>query len=191
MFAQNISGHPATGPAARIYPIIGLRTKQPLLCFVTLQEYMKKTKTYLHERFASKDADANDAYLAKLRELANTHPELKNEYDTFRIYQAGFTNGVLNQVEAFYNMIINVRTHDEEKDGPFYRPEFEGVDGISYGKQTKFQDMTKQQFIDWVNTMAVNGDCPVGHWEDNEWGGLTYVFDKSHIKPKDIVKEND
>ena len=47
--------------------------------------------------------------------------------------------------------------------------------------------MTKQQFIDWVNTMAVNGDCPVGHWEDNEWGGLTYVFDESLVKPKDIM----
>ena len=87
-------------------------------------------------------------------------------------------------------MILNVRTHKEE-DGPFYRPEFEGVDGISFGKQTKFKDMTKQQFIDWVNTMAVNGDCPVGHWEDNGWGGLTYVFDKSLIKPKDIMSEND
>jgi len=51
--------------------------------------------------------------------------------------------------------------------------------------------MTKKQFIDWVNTKAVNGDCPVGYWEDNEWGGLTYVFDKSLIKPKDIINDND
>ena len=133
-----------------------------------MSKQQKRNKSYLHERFASKDPDENDKYLFKLRELANIHPELKNEYETFRIYQAGFTNGVLNQVEAFYNMILNVRTHKEE-DGPFYRPEFEGVDGISFGKQTKFKDMNKQQFIDWVNTMAVNGDCPFGHWEDNDW----------------------
>ena len=155
-----------------------------------MSKQQKRNKSYLHERFASKDPDENDKYLFKLRELANIHPELKNEYETFRIYQAGFTNGVLNQVEAFYNMILNVRTHKEE-DGPFYRPEFEGVDGISYGKQTKFKDMNKQQFIDWVNTMAVNGDCPVGHWEDNDWGGLTYVFDESLVKPKDIIEDED
>ena len=41
----------------------------------------------MHERFASKDPDENDKYLFKLRELANIHPELKNEYETFRIYQ--------------------------------------------------------------------------------------------------------
>ena len=155
-----------------------------------MSKQQKRNKSYLHELFSSKDPDENDKYLFKLRELAYIHPELKNEYETFRIYQAGFTNGVLNQVEAFYNMILNVRTHKEE-DGPFYRPEFEGVDGISFGKQTKFKGMNKQQFIDWVNTMAVNGDCPVGHWEDNEWGGLTYVFDESLVKPKDIIEDED
>ena len=51
--------------------------------------------------------------------------------------------------------------------------------------------MNIQQFIDWVNTMAVNGDCPVGHWEDNEWGGLTYVFDESLGKPKDIIEDEE
>ncbi len=51
--------------------------------------------------------------------------------------------------------------------------------------------MTKQQFIDWVDTMAVNGDCPIGHWKDNEWGGLTYVFDESLVKQKDIVYDKD
>ena len=148
----------------------------------------KRNKTYLHERFASSDPDENDRYLFKLRELANDHPELRSEYESFRIYQAGFTNGVLNQVEAFYDMILNARTHDEEKDGPFYRPEFENVDGISYGNQTKFRNMSKQDFVDWVNTMAVNGDCPIGHWQENEWGGLTYVFDKSLFKPQDNIE---
>ena len=140
---------------------------------------MTKNKTYLHERFASNDADENDRYLSKLRELADNHPELRSEYETFRIYQAGFTNGVLNQVEAFYDMIGKVKTYDEEKDGPFHRPEFENVDGISFGNQTKFNGMSKQEFVDWVNTMAVNGDCPMGQWIENEWRGLTFVFDKS------------
>ena len=147
---------------------------------------MTKNKTYLHDRFASNDADENDRYLSKLRELAENHPELRGEYETFRIYQAGFTNGVLNQVEAFYDMIGKVKTYDEEKDGPYHRPEFENVDGISFGNQTKFNGMSKQDFVDWVNTMAVNGDCPMGQWIENEWRGLTFVFDKSLFTQADI-----
>ena len=53
-----------------------------------MSKQQKRNKSYLHERFASKDPDENDKYLFKLRELANIHPELKNEYETFRIYQA-------------------------------------------------------------------------------------------------------
>ena len=140
---------------------------------------MKKNKSYLHERFASKDAEENDRYLFKLRELANDHPELRSEYESFRIYQAGFTNGVLNQVEAFYDMIGKVKTYDEEKDGPFHRPEFENVDGISFDNQTKFKGMTQDQFIDWIDNMVRNGDLPKGKWIEDTVNGLTYHFDKS------------
>ena len=148
-----------------------------------------KNKKFLFERFASDDATENDLYLKGLKELADQHPELRSEYETFRIFQAGFTNGCLQQVRSFYNMILNVKDHKEE-DGEFYRPEFEGVDCIAFNRQTKFKNMTKQEFVDWVNTMAHNGDIPKGTWCEYEDDGLKFVFNKS-LMPNDIPVEKE
>ena len=151
-----------------------------------MSKQQKKSKPYLHESFASNDAEENDLYLKGLKELADQHPELRNEYETFRIYQAGFTNGCLNQVRSFYNMMLNVKTHKEE-DGEFFRPEFEGVDCIAFDKQTKFKNMTREQFITWINTMAKNGDIPKGEWFEYQNEGLKYVFNDS-IMPEDLAE---
>ena len=67
---------------------------------------MKKEKHkehYFKDQF-SQDAEENDRYLFKLRKLSKNHPEIRPEYESFRVYQAGFANGVLNQVETWIRM---------------------------------------------------------------------------------------
>ena len=66
-----------------------------------MSKQQKRSKPYLHESFASNDAEENDLYLKGLKELADQHPELRNEYETFRIYQAGLPMVVLIKSEVF------------------------------------------------------------------------------------------
>ena len=157
-----------------------------MLCFATLAVgSMKKKKAhYLKDQY-SQDSFENDAYLLKLRELAKDHPEIKPEYESFRIYQAGFTNGVLNQCREFYHLIAQgIQNDKDNKRDPegnleIEREWFEGADGISFDNQTKFKGMTQDQFIDWIDSMVLNGDLPKGKWIENTVNGLTYHFDKS------------
>ena len=75
---------------------------------------MKKKKAhYLKDQY-SQDSFENDAYLLKLKELAEDHPEIKPEYESFRIYQAGFTNGVLHQCREFYRLIAQGIQNDKD-----------------------------------------------------------------------------
>ena len=39
--------------------------------------------------------------------------------------------------------------------------------------------MTQDQFIDWIDSMVLNGDLPKGKWIEDTVNGLTYHFDKS------------
>jgi hypothetical protein len=136
----------------------------------------------------SRDADENDSYLAKMEELAKDHPEIKPELHDFRIYQAGFTNGVLNQVKTFYEMVGQVKHLDEnleaQADREFLRDEFEGVDCISFKNQTIFTpNITLPQFSTFIDQMAVKKEIPKGYWGDDEAeeGNIIYWFDRSHI----------
>ena len=144
-----------------------------------------KKSSYLKDRF-SKDAEENDAYLFRLRELAKDHPEIRPEYESFCTYQAGFANGVLNQVETWIRMSEEMKQHDKEKE--YFRDFFKGADGITYDKAT-FLNITEEQFIDWVNQMAEDGYIPQGEWQDyeNQWGGATYKYNKSFV---DELKPN-
>ena len=147
---------------------------------------MKKKKSYLKDQYP-KDSIENDKYLLKLRELARNHPEIRPEYESFRVYQAGFSNGVLNQVETWIRMSEEIKQHNKEKE--YYRDFFNGADGIVYNKTTFF-NFTEEEFINWVNKMVEDGKIPQGEWQDyeNQWGGLTYKFHKSFIdelKPKE------
>ena len=150
---------------------------------------MKKEKHkehYFKDQF-SQDAEENDRYLFKLRKLAKDHPEIRPEYESFCIYQAGFANGVLNQIENWIRMSEEIKQHNKEKE--YYRDFFNGADGIVYNK-TIFFNFTEEEFINWVNKMVEDGKIPQGEWQDyeNQWGGLTYKFHKSFIdelKPKE------
>ena len=140
---------------------------------------MKKKKSYIKDQYP-KDSIENDKYLLKLRELAKNHPQIRPEYESFRVYQAGFANGVLNQVETWIRMSEEIKQHNKEKE--YYRDYFNGADGIAYNKTTFF-NFTEVQFINWVDQMAKDGYIPQGEWQDyeNQWGGLTYKFHKSFI----------
>lgn len=151
---------------------------------------MKKSKL-IKDQY-SRDADENDSYLAKMEEIAKDHPEIRPELDSFRIYIAGFTNGVLKQVKEFYSMIEGVKEFDgseEEKKGKqFLRDSFECVDGISFKAATKFKPkITLEMFIDNIDQMRAAGEIPKGTWEDE-----TYIFDKSHFNDwrHEIIEED-
>ena len=146
---------------------------------------MKKEKHkehYFKDQF-SQDAEENDRYLFKLRKLAKDHPELKTEYECFRYYQAGFTNGVLSQILALRRGFAEMKEHDKEKE--YCREFYNGADGIAFSQQTKFKGITKEQFIEWVDQMAESGDILQGEWQDNEWLGLTFVFNKSFVETEE------
>ena len=77
---------------------------------------------------------------------------------------------------------------EQNKEKEFYRCFFNGADGIAY-KKTTFFNFTELEFINWVDQMAKDGYIPQGEWQDfqNQWGGLTYKFNKSFVdelKPK-------
>ena len=154
---------------------------------------MKKKKSNYAKDEYSRDAMENDKYLLKLREVAKNHPEIIPEYKNFCTYQAGFTNGVLHQIENYILMAEEMKDLKEQnKEKEFYRCFFNGADGISYNKTTFF-NFTEVQFINWVDQMAKDGYIPQGEWQDfqNQWGGLTYKFNKSFVdelKPKEKKK---
>ena len=145
------------------------------------------TKSKLIKDQYSNDADKNDEHLRALEEIAKDHPEIKPELHDFRIFLAGFTNGVLNQVKTFYEMVGQVKHLDEsneaQADREFLRDEFEGVDCISYKNQTIFTpSITKPQFSTFIDEMACREEIPKGYWGDDESeDGFTYWFDRSHI----------
>ena len=63
---------------------------------------------------------------------------------------------------------------------PFYTVEIENqLDTVSYENQKKFKGMTQDQFIDWIDSMVLNGDLPKGKWIEDTVNGLTYHFNKS------------
>jgi len=146
----------------------------------------EKHKEYYFKDQFSQDAEKNDRYLFKLQQLADNHPELRTEYECFRYYQAGFTNGVLGQILALRRGFEEMKEHDKEKE--YFRDFFKGADGITYDKAT-FLNITEEQFIDWVNQMAEDGYIPQGEWQDyeNQWGGATYKYNKSFV---DELKPN-
>ena len=150
---------------------------------------MKKKKSNYAKDEYSRDAMENDKYLLKLREVANNHPEILPEYKNFIIYQAGFANGVLHQIENYILMAEEMKAlKEQEQEEEFFRPFFNGADGIAYNKTTFF-NYTEVEFINWVDQMAEEGKIPQGEWQDfqNQWGGLTYKFNKSFVdelKPK-------
>jgi len=75
----------------------------------------KKTKkSYIKDQYP-KDSIENDKYLLKLRELAKNHPEIIPEYKNFCTYQAGFTNGVLHQIENYILMAEEMKDLKEQK----------------------------------------------------------------------------
>jgi|TARA_B100000315_G_scaffold9321_1_gene9186 hypothetical protein len=143
----------------------------------------EKHKEYYFKDQFSQDADENDRYLFKLQQLADAHPELRTEYECFRYYQAGFTNGVLSQILALRRGFEEMKDHDKEKE--YAREFYNGADGICFDQQTKFKELTKEQFIEWVDHMAAKGDIPQGEWQDNEWLGLTFVFNKSFVESEE------
>ena len=148
----------------------------------------KKTKkSYIKDQYP-KDSIENDKYLLKLRKLAKNHPEIIPEYKNFCTYQAGFTNGVLHQVENYIRMCEEIKQHNKEKE--YYRDFFNGADGIVYNKTTFF-NFTEEEFINWVNKMVEDGKIPQGEWQDfqNQWGGLTYKFNKSFVDELKLKKK--
>ena len=143
----------------------------------------EKHKEYYFKDQFSQDADENDRYLFKLQQLADDHPELRTEYECFRYYQAGFTNGVLSQILALRRGFEEMKDHDKEKE--YAREFYNGADGICFDQQTKFKGLTREQFIEWVDHMAAKGDIPQGEWQDNECLGLTFVFNKSFVESEE------
>ena len=74
----------------------------------------KKTKkSYIKDQYP-KDSIENDKYLLKLRKLAKNHPEIIPEYKNFCTYQAGFTNGVLHQIENYILMAEQMKDLKEQ-----------------------------------------------------------------------------
>ena len=122
----------------------------------------EKHKEYYFKDQFSQDAEENDRYLFKLQQLADAHPELRTEYECFRYYQAGFTNGVLGQILAIRRGFEEMKEHDKEKE--YAREFYNGADGICFDQQTKFKGLTREQFIEWVDHMAAKGDIPQGEW---------------------------
>ena len=75
------------------------------------------------------------------------------------------------------------KEHDKEKE--YAREFYNGADGICYDQQRKFRGLTREQFVEWVDQMAESGDIHQGEWQDNEWLGLTFVFNKSFVETEE------
>ena len=56
------------------------------------------------------------------------------------------------------------------------------IDGYHGIANSEHLNLAEEQFISFVDELSEEGQIPSGHWESNEWGTMSYIFDKKVVK---------
>ena len=147
---------------------------------------MKKKKNKWNLYNFPDDINETDEYIEVITELVKTRPELKPELEAFNNHLTGYMKGTLDTLLTLKQMEKEIMEGRGDPDDPSTQKIFKlpprFIDGYHGIANSEHLNLTEEQFISFVDELNADGQIPSGHWESNEWGTMSYIFDKKVVK---------